>query len=527
MHRLQELVRLHRMGTGFRKVATLLHMSPNTEREYRIALKKAGLLLGPVDALPELSELHAAVVMEKPGGRPAHEQSSVLAWSAEIEGMLSKGAGPTSIHDALRLEHKDEYAGSLSAIKRYCLAWKRSQPVAAEDVRIPVQTAPGEVAQVDFGYVGKLYDPDRRVLRKAWVFVMSLGYSRHMFATLVFDQKVETWLRCHIEAFAYFGGVPEVVVPDNLKAAVVRAAFAVDDMTSGLNRSYRELARHYGFRIDPAPPYSPQKKGKVESAVKYIKHNFFKPRDIEDFELAQAGLALWLHEVAAQRTHGTTGRKPIEAFEQDEKSALLKLPAHRFELVEWKECTVHPDAHISFAKRLYSVPWTLIGEKVWVRATPHSVVVFAKDERVATHDRRGPGSHSTFDAHLPVHREPWRHRGRSYWLEQASHIGPETRTYIEEVFDSDEVASQLRVVQSMVTHLKTFPRERAEAACKRARYFGNHRFQGLRDILRKALDFEPLFDEGPDASTWSAPPRFARSASDIIHPTKETSNDLQ
>jgi transposase len=98
--------------------------------------------------------------------------------------------------------------------------------VRAEDVAIPVETEAGHIAQVDFGYVGELYDPDEGRLRKAYVFVLVLGYSRHMFVRLVFDQKVETWLMLHIEAFEELGGVPAVIVPDNLKAAVIRAAFA-------------------------------------------------------------------------------------------------------------------------------------------------------------------------------------------------------------------------------------------------------------------------------------------------------------
>jgi hypothetical protein len=130
--------------------------------------------------------------------------------------------------------------------------WRKERGVRAEDVAIPVETGPGEVAQVDFGYVGKLRDAATGMLRKAWVFVMVLAFSRRMVARIVFDQKIETWLRVHIEAFAELGGAVAAIVPDNLKTAVIRAAFGVDGAAS-LNRSYRELARHYGIKIDPAP----------------------------------------------------------------------------------------------------------------------------------------------------------------------------------------------------------------------------------------------------------------------------------
>lgn len=105
---------------------------------------------------------------------------------------------------------------------------RKESPVRPQQVRIRVETDPGDVAQVDFGYVGRLYDSDSGVLHRAWVFVMVLGYSRKMFARIVFDQTVPTWLRLHVEAFAALGGVPRTIVPDNLKAAVVRAAFGAD-----------------------------------------------------------------------------------------------------------------------------------------------------------------------------------------------------------------------------------------------------------------------------------------------------------
>ena len=159
--------------------------------------------------------------------------------------------------------------------------WRKARCVRAEDIATPVETVPGDIAQVDFGYVGKLYDAAVGRLRKAWVFVFVLAYSRWMFARIVFDQKVETWLRLHVEAFNTLGGVPRTLVPDNLKAAVVRAAFGVDEPAS-LNKSYRELARYYDCKIDPAPPRAPKKKGRVESGVGYTKRNFFKGRHGDD-----------------------------------------------------------------------------------------------------------------------------------------------------------------------------------------------------------------------------------------------------
>jgi transposase len=297
MERIEELVRLHRLGTGNRRVAALLRMSPNTERQYRKALQAEGLLEGKPDVLPALAELRAAVEKHVPRKVAVQQTSSVQRWEKEIEEKLSKGARPQAIYDFLRLEYAD-FEGSLWAVKRVCRRLAKARPVTPEDVSIPVDTSAGEVLQVDFGYVGKLFDTVQRILRKAWVFVAVLGYSRHMFCRVVFDQKVETWLGLHVAAFESFGGVVETVVPDNLKSAVIRAAFGVNEEPA-LNRSYRELAKHYGFKIDPTPPLDPRKKGKVESGVKYVKRNFFHPRDLEEIGQANRELDRWVAETGS------------------------------------------------------------------------------------------------------------------------------------------------------------------------------------------------------------------------------------
>ena len=243
MHRLQELVRLHRQGITPRAVCRLLTMSPKTELKYQTALAEAGLLSGPVDELPALDVLRAAVegAHPRPGPRPV--ESSTDPWLEAITEQFTRGIGPRAAWDKLRREDA-EFGASYDAVKRTYRRLARAQGVRPEDVAIPVETAAGDVAQVDFGSVGRLFDPDSGRIRKVWVFVMTLGFSRLTFAWLVFDQRVDTWLELHRRAFEYFGAVPRVVVPDNLKAAVIRAAFgAADRHELELNRSYRELAR--------------------------------------------------------------------------------------------------------------------------------------------------------------------------------------------------------------------------------------------------------------------------------------------
>src|SRR5690606_4945882 len=181
------------------------------------AFAAAGLLEGDPESVPDLARLRELVEANKPARVLPQHESSVERWRERVESFIEDGATPTAIFDRLRTEDR-EFTGSLSAIKRLYASVRKAEGVRPQDVAIPVDTMPGKIAQVDFGAVGKLWDPREKAVRKAYVFIMVLGHSRHQFARIVFDQKLETWLSLHVEAFKWFGGVPEVIVPDNLKA---------------------------------------------------------------------------------------------------------------------------------------------------------------------------------------------------------------------------------------------------------------------------------------------------------------------
>lgn len=519
MHRLQRLIRLHRGGASLRKVSKQLRMGRNTAKAYVDALSEADLLDGPVDELPELHVIKAALAERLPDKTPPQQVSSVDAWASDIERMATKGAGPRAIYDALRLE-VEGFDGSYDAVKRFWRRLRRNAPPTEVDVAIPVVTQPGEVAQVDFFYVGKVLDPAQGRARKCWAFVMLLAHSRHMFVDLVFDQRVETWLGLHTKAFVFFGGVPAVVVPDNLKAAVIRAAFDSSGEVA-LNRSYEELARYYAFHIDPTPAYAPKKKGKVERAGQYVRDNYIKPRVGQDIYELRAGLRPWVMEIAGTRTHGATGRRPLDAFHEDELPAMEPCPALPFASVIWHRAKVHADSHVHFRTHLYSVPWAHLHQHIWIRATDTTVVVLAEDERVATHQRRDERGRSTRPGHLPPRREQWGHQSQMYWEELAAKLGKEVLIYVCELFESDSALLPLRKVQAIVTFLQDYPLERREAACRRARFFGVTGVRNFKDILRKGLDSEPLPDALVRVCGELDAPRFARTAAAFITTTPE------
>lgn len=513
MHQLQELVRLHRLGTTARQTAHLLGIDRKTERKYRRRLHEAGLLEGSPEELPELGVLKAAAYRKS--APPPQEQSSIERWRGEVERLLDQGCGPTAVHGQLT-ERFNDYDGSLSAVKRLCTRIAEERGPRPEDVAIPVHTAPGQQAQVDFGYVGRLADPETGTSRKAYVFVMVLSHSRWMYAEIVFSQDIDTWLGLHKRAFKALGGVPAVIVPDNLKAAVTKAAFGASEMGT-LQRSYREMARHYGFAIDPAPAYAPEKKGKVESGVRYVKSSFYTPRSDTFRALDDANRALtgWLAQTANQRVHGTTGRVPADVLAEVELAALRGLPSEPYVPVLWHKAKIARNAHAVFRGRFYSVPFQHIGKIAWFRVRGEAVEIYVEDEQVAHHRLHGDTPWSTHPNHLPEARRDLARRDPNHWYERADALGEEVGAYIREVMASDEVHYPLRRVQSIVPALEALTPDRARSVVTRARRFACFKPDAIKRIIRDELDLEPL-EGAPVDPGWASSPVYARNAEEFL-----------
>jgi transposase len=511
MHDLQELVRLHRLGTPVRAASDALGMSRNTHKGYREKLDAAALLDGPPEDLPTLEALSAAV----PQRVPRQQRSSAEAWTERLTELVDAGHQPSAIFQRLTTEEPG-FNASYDAVKRLCRRIRKARPVRPEDVAIRVETPAGEVAQVDFGYVGMVVDAATGHARRAWVFVMVLGYSRHLYARVVFDQTVRTWLDCHVRAFTFFGGAPRTVVPDNLKAAIVKASFGVDEDPEA-QRDYRELVRFFGCKIDPTPPRSPEKKGKVESGVHYVCRFLATRRAEATLDEVNAELAAWNTDVASQRVHGTTRRVPGRVFDEEERSAMLPLPATRYEVVTWRRTKVQQDTHVLFDRRCYSVPWEHLGKEAWVRATPSQVEVYIDDRKVTVHDRGGPGVRSTLAHHLPAHRRELAERSPAVWRERAAALGSEAAAWVDEQLAGDAAVSALRRVQRAVLFLEGLPDGRADSVCRRARAYGLTRVSELKNVVNRCLDLIDL----PDASTPPAPglpatPKFARAIGEMF-----------
>jgi len=304
--------------------------------------------------------------------------------------------------------------------------------------------------------------------------------------------------------------VPARLIIDNAKCAITRACARDPEV----QRAYAECAEGYGFRIDACPPRDPQKKGIVEAGVKYVKGNFLPTRRFRDLADLNAQVREWVLQVAGQRTHGTTRVRPLESFAV-ERALLLPLPAVPPDLGSWHQVAVHRDCHVSFERGLYSVPFTLVGKRLWLRATDSVVTVYQDFQPVALHARsRRPGERRTVTDHLPPEARTFFAHDRAWCVQQAAGVGPACARLIARLL-SDRVSERLRAAQG-VLHLKAkYGAERLEVACERALAHDSPHYRTVKTILAGGHDLAPA--AGPVSSApYAGGARFVRGAADLF-----------
>lgn len=484
---INELIRLARAEETTSAIARMLGLNWRTVMRYRTWADDQGLLAGD---LPDPATLHQLIATTLPVVHPPQQTSSVAAYRDEIGAMRERGMEIAAIRS--RLEERHGHRVSYSAVWRLMQHLEPPTPEAV--VRIEVR--PGSEGQVDFGYAGMTIDPRTGAERRTWLFVLVLSWSRHLYAELVFDQRVETWLLCHAHAFAAFSGAPARLVPDNLKAAIVRASFGGDALAQ---RAYRECAEHYGFLIDPTRPRTPEHKGKVEQGgVHYVTRQFLAGRDPEPIDELNAKLRSWTTTVAGRRIHGTTKERPLERFARIERSALLPLPRTPYDPATWKELRVYRDCYLRFEGSYYSVPHRLVGQQVWVRAGARTVQIYTADHQlIATHDRATrPGQRQTQLDHLPQEKVAGLVLSRESVLLQAEAMGPATTAVVQNLLDH-RPEDRLRSAHRLVHLAQTYGNVRLERACRRAQHFGEMTYPAIKRILDAGLDAAPLAEASP------------------------------
>jgi hypothetical protein len=504
MNDIREIIRYLKLGVSERETAEALGVARRTVGRYGELANEQGWLSSE-SALPDETTIAQTLMLFNKTGD--HVVSRFGPYSEQIKVWRSAGV---SILEICRRLNED-----LHVVCSYAPVWHFVTKLEGRgrEVVMRVETEAGEEGQVDFGYAGKMWDPVTKRSRKAWLFVMTLGYSRHQFVRFVFDQTVETWLECHTRAFEFLGGVPKRIKLDNLRAAVVKASL-YDPL---IQRSYRECAEYYGFLISPCRVATPQHKGKVEAGVKYVCSSFLPGRDYNnsvcDVTKANVDVIGWITQIAGIRIHGTTKRKPLEVFEAHERNALLPLPETTFEPAQWTELKCHRDGYVVYGGSYYSVPGEHVGEIMSVRITAKKIELHANHTRVATHSRADmPGSRTTNSAHL----DPQKVKGmRSFstCLAQAQSIGPNTTTVIEELL-GDKVVDRSKAAAGLIRLTEIHSPELLERACQRAIELGDMTSLTVRNMIEVCKKNAPSTAQ---LGGGIPQPVFARSAQELCH----------
>lgn len=385
-----QLISRWHAGYNITQISKTLDLDRKTVRQYVNLAKEAGICRDqPLPDKTDLLNQFSTLIPERTQQQPAREL--FLKHKDEIVGLVTDKQDPLKPKTAYEVIcERHGITVSYTSFKRFVSEHAAEFGVAEKPKSTcRFETEPAEEVQIDYGKMGRLYDPLSCRNRDIYAFIATLSFSRLKFVEFVYKQDQRSFVGSHLRMFDFFGGVPQRLVIDNLKAGVLKPDLYVPE----LNRAYEEMAAHYGCFVDPARPYHPKDKGKVERAVPVVRELFRKLKALHaGLDIAQANREAkrWCRDTNGMKVHGTTGLKPFEVFEEIEKPRLGSLPGQPFEVPVWKSAIVHVDQFIQFDKHFYSLPeHTFIGKTVWVRATEKIVQIYYDHALVRKYVRGG------------------------------------------------------------------------------------------------------------------------------------------
>jgi transposase len=471
-------------GRSNSEIAQSLDVDRKTARKYIVAAEAAGMRPGG----PAVTEERWAELVREWFPELADTRLRQVTWPAieahheYIREQLKAGVTVTTVHQRLRDERG--LAVSIASFRRYVMA-NVPEEARRSQVKVlrPYPAEPGAEAQIDYGRLGRWLDPVTGKVRTIWAFVMVLACSRHLFVRPVIRLDQQGWSECHVAAFAFFGGVPARLVPDNLKTGVDRP----DLYDPKINRSYAELAGHYGCLVDPARARRPADKPRVERPMPYVRDSLWRGREFTSLAQMQAEAERWSAGVAGHRPcRPLDGAAPAVVFAAVEKDALRPLPADPFVLATWATAKIGPDIHARVGKVLYSLPWRHIGKTADVRVTDTMVQFFIGGELVKTHPRKSWGKQTDFGDY-PPEKIAFHMRTPAWCRKQAATVGPACEQVIADLL-ADNALYRLRAAQGVVGLADRHDRSRLEAACAKAIAAGDPSYRTIKGILAAGTD---------------------------------------
>jgi transposase len=490
MRKLKEILRLkYGAQLTHRQIANSLSISPSSVSTYANRAAQLGIKAWPLsedwdDARLQREFLTTKVQLKK---------LAIPDWNCVRQELTSK----TMTLQLLWEEYSEQYPASHYSYNHYCRlykSWLKTQRLSMRQ-----HHKAGEKLFVDYcGPTIPIVDPNTGECRKAQVFVAVMGASNYTYAEATLSQGLEDWVMSHARCFEFLGGVPELVIPDNLKSGVSKACRYEPD----LNPTYQQLAEHYQTTVLPARPYKPKDKAKAEVGVQIVER-WIMARLRHDTFYSLSQLNQRIAELLNALNHRPMKKHPGSRYEQFvaiDKPVLKPLPQLSYRFTQIKKVRVHIDYHVEVEKHYYSVPYTLVKRQLEAHITEQQVRLYHQGELVAVHPRvDSPGRHTTNEAHMPkAHQkhQQWTPQRFERWAKQ---VGEETTQVVTRYLSERQHPEQTyRRCLGLLNLAKKYSPERLNAACARAMISGATRLQSIRNILASGLDKQPLTDRQPD-----------------------------
>lgn len=485
MRKVREILRL-RIGNGLttREVAASCKISTSTVNEYEKRFHQAKL------QWPLPKDMDDAALERVLRARPAtlkHHRPM-----PDTNYLIKEMKKPHVTVHLLWLEYREQHPDGYS-YTQFCNYYNKAKKKV--DVTLRQHHKAGEKLFTDYaGDTLAVTDPRTGSQKPVYIFVSTLGASSCTYAEGVLNMSLPSWIDSHIHSFEFFGGVPEIVVPDNTKCAVIKP----DRYEPVLNREFADMAAHYGTAIIPARVRKPRDKAKVEAGVLLVERWILAAlRNRTFFSIQEVNEAIGeLLDKLNSRKFKNIDATRDDLFERLDKPALKPLPATRYEYADWKTAKANIDYHIALEKHFYSVPHHLVGEQLDVRFTATIVEIFHKNVRVASHMRSYIEGGFTTD---PRHR-PKSHQKHLEWtpsriISWAKTKGPHTAALIKRILDEKPHPEMgYRSCLGIIRLADKYTLERVEAASQRALRCNAISYTSVKSILKKGLDKLPLSD---------------------------------
>jgi transposase len=481
MRKITDILRLrHETGLSLRGIAQALNIGYGTVVDYLKRAEQAGVTW-PLSV--DLNERDLGRLLFPTQAVTGQRRFSEPDFPSVYQELKRKGVTKQLLWQEYRQQYTDDGYSYAQFCHRYLL-WLGLQQRSMRQVH-----RAGEKVFVDYcGPTMTVVNPDTGEFKTAQIFVAVLGASNYTFACASWSQKQADWLSAHVQAFEFFGGVPEIVVPDNLKSAVRKTHRYEPD----INPSYQQLAAHYGVAVVPARPYKPKDKAKAEVAVQIVErwimarlrhHTFFTLASLNQ------SIRLLLTDLNQRPFKKLPGSR-LSQFEQLDQPVLRALPVQPYRYSEIKQARVHIDYHIEYEQHYYSVPHHLVKQLVEIQCSDQTVAVYYQGQRMASHARSyRPGAHSTCAEHMPRNHRAMRDWSPERFLRWAADIGPQTAEVVKYLLQEKRHKEQsYRRILALLGNAKKYGRERLNNACGRALLINSPTRTSVESILKQGLD---------------------------------------